>query len=65
MGELVVGRSTAHRVGGLFELEALGDLEVKGTSEPVSAFRVWAPRRTPSARTETPLVGREQEAGPH
>ena len=61
VGELVVGPSTARQVGGLFELDALGDFEMKGTSEPVSGFRVLGARAEPSARTEVPLVGREQE----
>ena len=62
VGDLVVGPATAHQVGGLFELEQLGDLELKGTSEPVERL----PRRgrhaqSPRPRPETPLVGREQE----
>ena len=52
VGELVVGPSTAHQVGGLFELDALGDLELKGTSEPVRAFRVVSARAEPSRARE-------------
>ena len=41
LGDLVVGPATARQVDGLFELEELGDLELKGRSEPVSRL----PRR--------------------
>ena len=40
-------------VAPLFETEALGPIEVKGKAEPVSVFRVLAPRATRVARSPT------------
>ena len=60
-GDLVVGPATAQRVEDLFELEELGDLELKGRSQTVAAFRVAGIRTTAVARAEPPLVGRERE----
>jgi ABC-type transport system substrate-binding protein/class 3 adenylate cyclase len=60
-GDLVVGQSTARQVGETFELEQLGELELKGRSEPVSAFRVVGIHHEPRGRVEAPLVGRKQE----
>jgi class 3 adenylate cyclase len=39
LGDLVVGPATAHQIDELFVLEELGDLELKGRSETVAAFR--------------------------
>ena len=61
LSDLVLGPATAHQVDELFELEELGDLELKGKSEPVAAFRVVGIREGLPARTETPLVGRHNE----
>ena len=60
-GDLVVGPATAYQVDELFELDELGDLELKGRSERVSAFRVVGIRERPPARLDALLVGREQE----
>jgi class 3 adenylate cyclase len=59
-GDLVVGQATARQVDETFELEQLGELELKGRSEPVSAFRLVGVHE-PRARVEAPLVGRKQE----
>ena len=40
LGDVVIGPTTARQVEPLFELEELGDLELKGKSEMVAAFRV-------------------------
>lgn len=61
VGDLVVGPATARQVEGLFELEGLGELELKGKRESVRAFRVLGVREAAAARPETPLVGRERE----
>ncbi len=61
VGDLVVGPATAHQVDELFELDELGDLELKGKSETVAAFRVAGIRAEAAAHPEPPLVGREQE----
>ena len=39
-GEIIVGRSTKLQVDGCFELETLGEQELRGLSEPVETFRV-------------------------
>src|SRR5262245_52727643 len=39
-GEIVIPETTRRLVGGLFEYQSLGEVEVKGLSAPVSAFRV-------------------------
>src|SRR4029453_6490294 len=60
-GDLVVGRVTARQVDELFELDDLGNLELKGRSERVSAFRVVGVRERPPALLEAPPVGRKRE----
>ena len=44
LGELVVGPSTARQIEDHFELAELGDLELKGKSGTVAAFRVTGVR---------------------
>jgi class 3 adenylate cyclase/predicted ATPase len=64
---VVVAASTRRLIGGLFEYEDLGAVEVKGFAEPVHAWRVRG-RSAAESRFEaqwtagvTPLIGREQE----
>jgi class 3 adenylate cyclase len=62
-GTIVVGESTARRLAHRFVLESLGEVTVKGRSQPVAAWRlvrVQTGTRTPAP---TPLVGRETEVG--
>lgn len=61
LGDLVVGPTTARQVGDTFELQELGEVELKGKSLRVAAFRVVGLRQGPPARSESPLVGREAE----
>jgi len=61
LGDLVVGPATAQQVDRLFELDGLGDLELKGKSETVAAFSVAGVRAQLAAHVEPPLVGRAQE----
>jgi ABC-type transport system substrate-binding protein/class 3 adenylate cyclase len=61
LGDLVVGPATAHQVDELFELDELGDLELKGRSEPVAAFRVAGIRAQTAVHPKPLLVGREEE----
>ncbi len=61
LGDLVVGPQTGRRVQGSFELLELGEVELKGKSEAISAFRVMGVLEAPLGRLETPLVGREHE----
>ena len=57
LGDLIVGPVTARQVGGAFELEELGDLELKGRMRPVAAFRV-ARILGPGPRTDGRTAGR-------
>jgi class 3 adenylate cyclase len=64
--EIVIPENTRRLVGNLFEYDTLGQVEVKGLSTPVSAYRVVRESRVDSRfealRTgETPLVGRDEE----
>jgi ABC-type transport system substrate-binding protein/class 3 adenylate cyclase len=61
VGGLIVGPSTASQIDALFELDELGDLELKGKTETVAAFRVAGIRAQTVAQPEPPLVGREEE----
>ena len=61
LGDLVVGPVTARQVEGMFELAELGELELKGKSVPVAAFRVTSAREEVVAHPEPPLVGRGRE----
>lgn len=65
---VVIAASTHRLVGGLFEYEDLGAVEVKGYIEPVRAWQVRGRSATASryealhpASALTPLVGREEE----
>ncbi|HEX9416503.1 MAG TPA: ABC transporter substrate-binding protein [Gaiellaceae bacterium] len=61
LGDVVVGSATARHVDELFELDELGELELKGKSQTIAAFRVAGIRAQTAARPESPLVGREKE----
>jgi class 3 adenylate cyclase len=58
-----VGDRTARLLRNAFELESLGEVELKGKSGPVSAFLVTRAREVPMARPIGPFVGREHELG--
>jgi ABC-type oligopeptide transport system substrate-binding subunit/class 3 adenylate cyclase len=60
-GGVVVGAETARRVEDAFELEALGDQELKGKSTPVQTFSVKCEREWQQAPPAFPLVGRDFE----
>ena len=64
---VVIAASTRRLVGDLFEYRDLGQVELKGITEPVSAWRALRPS-TVESRFEalrgsalTPLVGRDEE----
>jgi ABC-type transport system substrate-binding protein/class 3 adenylate cyclase len=61
LGDLIVGAATARHVGHVVDLEELGDVELKGRAEPVTAFRVTGMRAATVVQPETPLVGRHAE----
>jgi len=60
-GGVAVGPETARQLREGFELEPLGDLNLKGKEAPVAAYRVSGERVEPVAAALTPLVGREAE----
>ena len=62
-GGVAVGPETARQVARAFALEELGDLELKGKSEPVTAFIVTGELEVAAAPARTPFVGREGELG--
>ena len=66
-GSVVISQATRRLVGGLFELDDLGPVRLKGFAEPLAAFRVAGEGRA-EGRFEarqgaglTPLVGRVEE----
>lgn len=69
-GTIQIAESTYTLVESLFEFEPLGDIEVKGKSEPVTVYRVLRARQVPDSPRglraygiTTPLIGREEELG--
>jgi ABC-type transport system substrate-binding protein/class 3 adenylate cyclase len=60
-GELVVGADTERQLSGRFELEPLGELELKGKAHRIAAFRVLGELETAVVSPQTPFVGRESE----
>ena len=59
-GGVAVSPATAQQIEGAFELESIGELELKGKSAPIEVFRV-AGEREREAREISPLVGRDRE----
>ena len=60
-GEVAIGTTTARQVEECFQLEPLGDQELKGKSAPVETFRVVDLRDASRTVSHGPLVGREFE----
>jgi class 3 adenylate cyclase/tetratricopeptide (TPR) repeat protein len=64
-GTVLVTAATHRLISGLFVVEALGSLVLKGISSPLEVFHVVRPTgvrgRLRTARTLTPFVGREEE----
>lgn len=66
-GEVVISVSTRRLVGGMFDLRALGSIEVKGLPHTVEAWQVGGEAAGVSrfearhAGTLSPLVGRQEE----
>ncbi len=60
-GGVAIGPGTARQVEAQFELEPLGELELKGKSAPVAAFRAKGSREVVTSRRGSLLVGRESE----
>ena len=59
-GETYLSETTARLTEGKFELEPVGELTLKGKSEPVSAWRLIGERRAAPKRLSR-LIGRERE----
>jgi class 3 adenylate cyclase len=58
---IVVGEGTARRLGRRFAVEPLGEVNVKGRTEAVAAWRLVGAETAERAPRRTPLVGREDE----
>ena len=65
-GTILITEMTRRLTGDTFEVEDLGEIEVKGKSEPVHAFRVLARKAAPARRRglaavglDSPMVGRD------
>jgi class 3 adenylate cyclase len=63
---VLISESTARLVRHAFELESVGPLDLKGKSEPISAFRVVVRKSVQESGRgieglSSPLVGRDQE----
>jgi predicted ATPase len=65
-GTVLITEETHKLIAPLFETEALGSIQVKGRTQPVSTYRVLAAKEVSEkargiAGLESPLVGREAE----
>ncbi len=65
-GTLQIAEATYRLVAPLFEVEPLGEIEVKGKRQPVTAYRVVAPKTQPGRLRgieglTSPLIGRARE----
>ena len=60
-GEVLIAEATLGLVGDAVDAEPVEPLELKGKSEPVSAFRLVEARAATERRHETVFVGREPE----
>jgi hypothetical protein len=63
---LVIHAATGRQIGGLFECEDLGAIDLKGLPEAASAWRVLSENRTLDQSEAlrsgaTPLIGRDEE----
>jgi class 3 adenylate cyclase len=60
-GTIAVGEETAARLEDRFLLEPLGEIAVKGRTDPVRAWRLLGPRPMAEVASDRPLVGRDGE----
>ncbi|HET7236406.1 MAG TPA: adenylate/guanylate cyclase domain-containing protein [Actinomycetota bacterium] len=60
-GTIAIGPGSASRLAEHFVLEPLGDVAVKGRTEPVVASRLVGPRPATEPASRSPLVGRDAE----
>jgi len=66
-GTIVITEMTRRLTGDTFDLDDLGEIEVKGKSEPIHAFRVLGRKAAPARRRglesvglDSPMVGRDE-----
>ncbi len=59
LGEVVVAAATERLVRGRVDMVSIGDVEVRGKIEPITAYRVEG-LRSAQSRAETPFLGRER-----
>jgi ABC-type transport system substrate-binding protein/class 3 adenylate cyclase len=59
--EVTLGPQTAAQVRDCFELEELGETQLRGREAPIDRFRVVGEREFSLRRPEQPLVGRDAE----
>jgi class 3 adenylate cyclase len=69
-GDVLIAATTQHLASSAFEIDDLGELEVKGKTEPVHAYRVTGLRAMPGRKrgleshgVESVMVGRDAELG--
>jgi class 3 adenylate cyclase len=69
-GTILITDTTRRLTGGVFDLEDLGAIEVKGKTEPVHAFQVIGRKAAPARRRglvavglDSPMVGRDEPLG--
>ncbi len=67
-GTIVITGMTRRLTGDTFDVDDLGEIEVKGKSEPIHAFRVIGRKAAPGRRRglesvglDSPMVGRAEE----
>jgi class 3 adenylate cyclase len=60
-GGVAIGAETARQVSRAFALEDLGELDLKGKSAPVRAYRVTGELEAAEPIARTPFVGRSEE----
>lgn len=65
-GTVLISEQTHKLIAPMFEFEAIGDIEVKGKTDPISAFRVLASKAEPGQTRgiqglRSPIIGRAKE----
>jgi len=59
--EIVIGETTLELVRGAVETDRVGPFELKGKSDPVTAYRLISVQEAPERTHEAQFVGRERE----
>ena len=69
-GTILITEMTRRLTGDTFDLEDLGDIEVKGKTEPIHAYRVIGRKAAPARRRglesvglDSPMIGRAEQLG--